>query len=176
MNEIIPNEDRIAYSEILYLLGTMDQNQINKVPKDLIDFFNEASLEGYEVKINQELPRYTENFKPYTIDLFNVLNLNFWCENEQERQDAITYLLDKPVEFKLNEQMGVSKGSKGNYFQEILEKEKQQEMAINSFREEFAEVVKQREKKQKELEKAKDKTEKKENFFQKIKKRFNKDK
>lgn len=176
MNDIIPDEDKIAYSEILYLLGTMDQNYVHKIPRDLIDFFNEASLKGYKVEIKDNLPKYTENFKPYTIDLFNVLNLNFWCEDEKEKQDAITYLLDKPVEFKLNEQMGIAKGTGGNYFQEILENQKQEEITIDNFKKEFEEVVKQREeKKQEELEKPKDKAEKKENFFQKIKKRFNKD-
>lgn len=170
MNNLIPENDKIAYSEILYLLGTMDEEHISKVPRDLIDFFKKASLNNYTVKIDENVENYTENFKEYTIDLFNVMNLNFWCDNESERRDAITYLLDKPVEFKLNDQMGQINGKSGNYFQEIIEKEREKKNTVEQFKEDMMNLKKKEQKEEKNIKK--EQIEEKKSIFFKIKKFF----
>lgn len=168
MNDLIPLEDKKAYSEILYLLGTMDEDYLTKVPKELIDFFEKAKLENYNVNIDENIS-YMDNFEKYTIDLFNVMNLNFWCDNEIQRRDAITYLLDKPVEFKLNDQIGKIEGKSGNYFQEILEKNKERENIIENFKQDMT-----KNKKEKAEEVKKEEVNKKETIFLKLKKLFKK--
>lgn len=171
MNNLIPEEDQIAYSEILYLLGTMDEEHISKVPMGLINFFQKASLDNYVVKIDENIENYTGNFKEYTIDLFNVMNLNFWCDDEAERRDAITYLLDKPVEFKLNDQMSQINGKTGNYFQEIIEKEQEKKNTVAQFKED---MMKLKNKEYQEEKNIKEEKEEKKSIFFKIKSFFKK--
>lgn len=174
MNGLIPDEDRIAYSEILYLIGTMDKSYIEKIPKELIDFFNAASMKNYKVEINNDLPRYTDNFKKYTVDIFNVINLNFWCENEEERRNTINYLLDKRAEFKLNEQLGVINHEEGNYFEEILKKSKEEDEVVKLFNEEMKKVKEKTKEKNEEIYHEDEKKKDKETIISKIKNIFKK--
>lgn len=173
MNGLIPDEDRIAYSEILYLISTMDKSYVDKIPEELMNFFHAASMENYEVQIDRNLPRYTDNFKKYTVDIFNVINLNFWCKNEEERRNTINYLLDKTTEFKLNEQLGVINHEEGNYFEEILKKAKEDEEVVKLFKEDMKNV---QEKTQNETEEKCDEEKKKdkETIISKIKNIFKK--
>lgn len=175
MDNKIPDQDRIAYSEIVYLLNTMDESYIQKVPKELLDFFNAAKMDNYNVHIDKSLPQYTDNFKEYTVEIFNVLNLNFWCKDEFERKNAIIYLLDKTPEFKLNKQIGDLKGGTyGNYFEEILNEAKEKEKAIELFKLDVENLKRAKKNEHENIDKPKTEKQKEETLFTKIKKIFKK--
>lgn len=105
MNNILPENDRKAYTEVLYILNHMNKEYIEKVPSELLNFFEEIKDSNYIVEINNNIPLYKNNLQEYTFDILNIINLNFWCENEEQKRRVIRAIENKPIEFKFNEQL-----------------------------------------------------------------------
>ena len=105
MNNILPENDRKAYTEVLYILNHMNKEYIEKVPSELLNFFEEIKDSNYIVEIDNNIPLYKNNLQEYTFDILNIINLNFWCENEEQKRRVIRAIENKPVEFKFNEQL-----------------------------------------------------------------------
>ncbi len=105
MNNILPENDRKAYTEVLYILNHMNKEYIEKVPSELLNFFEEIKESNYIVEIDNNIPLYKNNLQEYTFDILNIINLNFWCENEEQKRRVIRAIENKPVEFKFNEQL-----------------------------------------------------------------------
>lgn len=116
MKEIINQEDRQAYAEVDYIVHNMNEKYLNMLPKKMLDFFKEAKDPNYEVKIDNKKPLYDQSLKDYTFDLLNILNLNYWCEDEEKKKEILSMLSVSEAEPKFEEQM------KSNLFTEINDK------------------------------------------------------
>jgi len=77
---------RQAYSEIDEFLGLLSEEQINKIPKKLREFFREEKDENYIKGINPKEPIKNQNLKEETLGIIALLNLQYWCEDENEKQ------------------------------------------------------------------------------------------
>lgn len=76
---------RQAYSEIDEFLGLLSDEQRNKIPQKLREFFKEEKDPNYKKRINSNVPIKNQNLKEETLGIIALLNLQYWCENEQER-------------------------------------------------------------------------------------------
>ena len=81
----ISSSDKKAYAEIDYIIHNMDPIYLYKVPTKLVDFFEEVMDSEYEVNIDNSIPLYENNLEEYTFEMLNVLNLNYWCEDEERK-------------------------------------------------------------------------------------------
>lgn len=126
MNNYIPEEDQRAYAEVIHILRTMNPKYISRIPDTLITFFEDSKLQNYEVKLDRSIPLRNNDFMPYTFDILNVLNLNFWCEDEQRKNVIASYLDDIPVEFKLSEQMKDAFDTEENIYSKTIEEGRKQ--------------------------------------------------
>ena len=79
-------EDMIAYSEINEIINMLEDEDKNKVPENIRNFFKEEKNNDYIPKIDPTKPLIEQNLKRETIILLTILNLNYWCENEVEKQ------------------------------------------------------------------------------------------
>lgn len=113
MDNMINANDRIAYAEIDYIIHNMNQKYIDALPSKMLSFFKEAKDPSYNVKIDPKLPLYTQNLQDYTFDLLNILNLNYWCEDDDRKKEIIKLLSETNANDKLDMQM------KSNFFTEI---------------------------------------------------------
>jgi len=77
---------RQAYSEINEFLGLLTEEQRNKVPKKLRDFFREERDTNYIKGIRADIPVNQQNFKEETLAIIALLNLQYWCQDENEKQ------------------------------------------------------------------------------------------
>lgn len=77
---------RQAYSEIDEFLGLLNNEQRNKIPQKLRDFFREEKDENYIKGINPTEPIKNQNLKEETLGIIALLNLQYWCEDENEKQ------------------------------------------------------------------------------------------
>lgn len=77
---------RQAYSEIDEFLGLLDDEQINKIPLKLREFFKKEKDSNYKKVINPNEPIKSQNLKEETLGLIALLNLQYWCEDEQEKE------------------------------------------------------------------------------------------
>lgn len=82
------NELSKAYSEVYEILKYIPLEQYNKVPKEVINVFKTKRDKSYKVKINPALPLESQNLQRKTLILLSVLNLDYWCQ-EEEREEIL---------------------------------------------------------------------------------------
>ena len=92
-------ENMLAYAEIDEILNLLEDDYREKVPKKVRDFFKEEKMKDYHPEIDIEKPLIEQNLKRETMVLLAILNLNYWCENEEEKQSFLDEL-DKNEEEK----------------------------------------------------------------------------
>lgn len=115
MNETVNLEDRQAYAEVDFIIHNMNEKYINMLPKKMLNFFKEVKDPDYVVQIDPKKPLYTQSLKDYTFDLLNILNLNYWCQDEEKKKEILNMLSTSSAEPKFEKQM------KSNLFTEIKE-------------------------------------------------------
>lgn len=77
---------RQAYSEIDEFIGLLTVNKQNEIPKKLRDFFKEQKDKEYVKNINPNIPIKEQNLLEETLALIAMLNLQYWCKDEQEKE------------------------------------------------------------------------------------------
>lgn len=92
-------ENMLAYAEIDEILNLLEDDYRERVPKKVRDFFKEEKIKDYHPEIDIEKPLIKQNLKRETMVLLAILNLNYWCENEEEKQRFLNEL-DKNEEEK----------------------------------------------------------------------------
>ena len=80
---------KMAYCEVDIILGQMEEEYVNKVPSELRKLFKEQKRMDYSPEIKADVPLADQNLMRKTIAILAMLNLNYWCEDEKEKQDLI---------------------------------------------------------------------------------------
>lgn len=80
---------KMAYCEVDMILGQMKKEYVNKIPSKLRKLFNEQKKKDYLPDIKVDVPLVEQNLMRKTIAILAMLNLNYWCEDEKEKQDLI---------------------------------------------------------------------------------------
>ena len=92
-------DNMIAYAEIDEILNLLEDKYREKVPEKVRTFFKEEKMFDYKPTIDVNTPLIQQNLKRETMVLLAILNLNYWCENEKEKQRFLNEL-DKNEEEK----------------------------------------------------------------------------
>ena len=77
---------RQAYTEIDTFIELLDEYNRNKIPKKLREYFKSEKDINYIKNINPNQPIKEQNLKEETLALIAMLNLQYWCEDESEKQ------------------------------------------------------------------------------------------
>ncbi|MGN1297838.1 MAG: hypothetical protein ACI4VH_05395 [Clostridia bacterium] len=77
---------RQVYSEIDEFLGLITKEERDEIPKKLRDFFREEKDTSYHKNINSNIPIEEQNLKEETLAIIALLNLQYWCKDENEKQ------------------------------------------------------------------------------------------
>lgn len=77
---------RQAYTEIDNFIELLDEYNRNKVPKKLREYFKKEKDDTYTKTINPNIPIKEQNLKEETLALIAMLNLQYWCEDEEEKR------------------------------------------------------------------------------------------
>ena len=80
------NELKKSYAEVLEILNHMDPKYKEKVPAKLLAQMESKKLEGYEFKLDLSIPFKENKFSSKTLPIIAMLNLNYWCETDEEKQ------------------------------------------------------------------------------------------
>ena len=94
------------YSEVYQVLNLLGNEYIDKLPKSLFNMLEEKRNINYEPKYTEDLPLNKQNIKKETLSIIALLHLNYWCENENEK----------------NELKQIFKNNEDNYQNELREK------------------------------------------------------
>ena len=131
-----------VYCEVDAILEMMEEKYVNKVPSQLRELFKEQKDKKYEPKIYANIPLTEQNLKRKTIVILAMLNLNYWCEDEKEKQDLIQMYAenDKKREEELRE-----KYNPDNLFKKkIIEKnqEEKESTSLTIYKEKIFQKIK----------------------------------
>ena len=81
------NELLKAYAEVDKVLSFMENKYVEKIPKKMREMFKNEKLEGYNPSINPKVPLDEQDLQRKTLSILAMLNLNYWCESEEEKEE-----------------------------------------------------------------------------------------
>lgn len=93
-------DNMIAYAEIDEILNLLEDKYRDKVPEKVRAFFKEEKMVDYKPTIDVNTPLIQQNLKRETIVLLAILNINYWYENEEEKQFFLNELAKNEDEKK----------------------------------------------------------------------------
>lgn len=78
-----------SYVEVLEILKYIDKKYIDKIPQNLINFFEENKDTNYKFTYDHKLELTKQKLNDNTLALLAMLNLNYWCENEIHKEELL---------------------------------------------------------------------------------------
>ena len=81
-----------AYSEVYTIVNLLEDEYKNKVPKKIMDFFDEERDKQDEINIDIEKSLLEQNIQRQTLVMLAILELNYWCDSEEEKQELLKEL------------------------------------------------------------------------------------
>ena len=127
-----------AYAEVLLILSYMEQKYIDMIPKKLLELFNEEKDKNYQPNINPNISLAEQNLQRKTLALLAMLNLNYWCKDENEKKELLKMYSenDKKIEAEMRER----------YNPDNLFKKKEKVEQNNNIKQEKTELIEYKEK------------------------------
>lgn len=127
-----------AYAEVLLILSYMEQKYIEMIPKKLLELFNEEKDKNYQPNINPNVSLAEQNLQRKTLALLAMLNLNYWCKDENEKKELLKMYSenDKKIEAEMRER----------YNPDNLFKKKEKVEQNNDIKQEKTELIEYKEK------------------------------
>ena len=116
----------LAYSEVYAILNMIEDEYKERVPKNVMDFFEEERDKEYNPIIDVNIPLEKQNLKRKTLVLLAILNLNYWCDSEEEKQE----ILDS---FAKNEEL-TENYNINNLFKKIENNENKTEVSLIEYK------------------------------------------
>ena len=93
-------DNMLAYAEVDEILMLLEDTYREKIPEKVRNFFKEERDNEYKPKIDVEKSLTEQELKRETIILLAILNLNYWCESEKEKQEFLDELTENEKEKK----------------------------------------------------------------------------
>lgn len=109
----ITKETRIAYAETNEIINLLEEADRNKIPLKLRKFFEREKDKDYKNHIDIEKPLKDQNLTRKTLALIAMLNLNYICEDENEKKRL--RVIYKANEEKYKEEMRKKYSSEGMF-------------------------------------------------------------
>lgn len=78
---------KLAYSEVYAIINLLEDEYLDKIPKKIIDFFDEEREKNYIPVIDVNVSLLKQNLQRETMILLTILKLNYWCNSEEEKQE-----------------------------------------------------------------------------------------
>lgn len=82
-------ERALAYSEVYEILNLIGKEYKNKIPTELLRMIDEERDKEYKPNINTKRPLKEQNIHQKTYDILGMLQLNYWCKNENIKKELI---------------------------------------------------------------------------------------
>ena len=130
----ISQTQRQAYSEIDEFLDLITEEEKNQIPIKLRDFFKKEKDQEYHKGIDPNIPIKDQNLKSETLALIALLNLQYWCKDEDEKKRLTQIYADN--EKKYQDEMR-EKYNPDNIFKNKKEKINNENNQIVQYKESF---------------------------------------
>ena len=92
-----------AYSEVYEIVNMIEKEYLDRIPKKVLLFFDEARDKEYKPIIDANKPLNEQNLQRDTMIFLAILDLNYWCDSEDEKKELLE-MFNKNTELKIKEQ------------------------------------------------------------------------
>lgn len=99
------NQTEQAYAEVDAILELLEDEFVNRIPAKVRKFFKDEKDKGYIPNIRSDIGLDEQNLKSETISILTLLQINYLCDSEEEKQEILNELQenDKLKEEELRE-------------------------------------------------------------------------
>ena len=108
---IISINTREAYAEVDNLIECLDLYDKNKIPESIRKYFKKEKSKNYNKIIDANQPIKNQNLKDETLAIIAMLNLKYWCDDEEEKKRLMTIYSEneKKYQNELKEKYDIEK-------------------------------------------------------------------
>lgn len=89
-----------AYAEVDTILNFMDKEYISEIPEKLRNMFREKKAKDYIKNIVPSKPLEEQVLKDETLSILAVLNYNYWCKDENEKEKLLKLYADNEKKYQ----------------------------------------------------------------------------
>lgn len=89
-----------AYAEVDTILNFMDKEYISEIPEKLRNMFREKKAKDYIKNIVPSKPLEEQELKDETLSILAVLNYNYWCKDESEKEKLLKLYADNEKKYQ----------------------------------------------------------------------------
>ncbi len=86
---MISTKEANAMAEVLYYLKGIRQEDIDKIPKRLIEYINNNASKDYKCNFNYNKPLNELNLLEETRGIIGMICYNYWCETEEQKANYL---------------------------------------------------------------------------------------
>jgi len=93
-----------VYSEVYAVLSALNNEYIQKTPQHILNKINTERDRNYLFHVKEDVPLTEQNLSPEAIAMLAALKLDYWCENEAEKEELELILKanDKDINLSSN--------------------------------------------------------------------------
>lgn len=124
----------LAYSEVCTILNMLEDEYKERVPKNVMDFFEEERDKEYNPIIDVNIPLEKQNLKRKTLVLLAILNLNYWCDSEEEKQEILDSFAKNEELKRIKEKELTENYNINNLFNKIENTENKTEVSLIEYK------------------------------------------
>lgn len=124
----------LAYSEVCTILNMLEDEYKERVPKNVMDFFEEERDKEYNPIIDVNIPLEKQNLKRKTLVLIAILNLNYWCDSEEEKQEILDSFAKNEELKRIKEKELTENYNINNLFKKIENNENKTEVSLIEYK------------------------------------------
>ena len=111
----------LAYSEVCTILNMLEDEYKERVPKNVMDFFEEERDKEYNPIIDVNIP-------------LEILNLNYWCDSEEEKQEILDSFAKNEELKRIKEKELTENYNINNLFKKIENNENKTEVSLIEYK------------------------------------------
>lgn len=82
-------EDNIMYAELSEILKMMEPEEVNKIPKKLLEVIEKEKSNTYIPNYDSKIELNSQSIKKETLAMLALLYINYWCEDENEKKEYL---------------------------------------------------------------------------------------
>lgn len=86
------NETELAYAEVDAILELLEDEFVNRIPEKVREFFRDEKDKEYKPIIRSDIGLEEQDFKAETISILTLLQINYLCDSEEEKQEILNEL------------------------------------------------------------------------------------
>lgn len=126
-----------AYAEVDKILSFMEVKYVEKIPKKMREMFKNEKLQDYEPNIDKNIPLEEQQLERKTFAILAMLNLNYCCENQEEKQELLRAYSDNDKKHReeLEEKYNSDIFLKNKNKEQDVEKEKDKIVSVVEYKE-----------------------------------------